>query len=368
MRSAAAVGVLLLPLLVPWTFACVEPTTGLDGGQPAPCTSTPRIDTLFVVDNTSTMGPKHRQLMDAMPRYLSALQAACADYRIAIVSMDVDSPGGERTGQASVHFAGPPYFEVLQNDGRDCRSAGIEHGCARGVVSSSQPPTEQIEGISSALESLGTCGSGIESGFASIHEFFARASACNSSFAREGSRVVIIMVSDEDESGEGTIESTVSSLLRLGAERVRVGAIIGGKVEADKFVPGNCGESEGPCGQLCSSDPPMGSHADCRGPKSCADGERCSALNQCTTFAEDFWRYCDWCSFFNAPGCCNSLPGTRFAALVEAMEAQNFGAVPASRAPSCPTGMSANCRLASACDPDWGDTLERFAQTLALSP
>ncbi len=334
-----------------------------------PCRGMPKIDTVFVVDNTNTMGSKHARLEDAMSRYVGALRAACADYRIAIVSMDVDSPGGEREGNVSTEFADGPYFELVRTDAKACRPAGVEHGCARGgVVTSSQPLLEEMKQLSSTLEKLGTCGSGIEAGFASMSGFFALASNCNRPFVRDGSRIVIIMVSDEDESGQGTVEEAVSFLSGIGADRVRVGAIIAGEVAADKFVPGNCGDSVSTCGDLCNANPPMGTHAACQGLNSCGDGERCSPMNQCITVAEDFWRFCNWCAFFNAPGCCTSLAGHRFAEFVDSMEALNFAAVPVSRTPSCPTGRSANCRLASVCDADWGDTLERFAHTLALGP
>lgn len=351
-------------------FACAEPTTGLssDAGQAAACDGMPKIDTLFVVDNTSTMGPKHERLTQALPRYLGALKAACADYRIALVSMDVDSLGGERAGDVQVSFAGAPYFEIQQNDSKACRSSGLAHGCARGgVVSSAQPLADQVNQLSGAFLGLGTCASGIEAGFPSLRGFFDQTSTCNRAFVRAGSRLVIILVSDEEESSQESVDAAVSLLVGIGADRVRVGAIIGGAVDGDTFVPKPCGDSGASCGELCNAAPPMGSHAACQGLNSCGAGEQCSA-SRCVTSAEEFWRFCAWCAFFNAPGCCNSLGGSRFAELVDAMEAQNFAAVPASRSPSCPSGMSANCRLASVCDADWGDTLERFARTLALGP
>ncbi len=341
----------------------------LDAGQTCTSTGTPWVNTLFIVDNSSSMAEEQTRLAAAIPRYVAALRASCAPgYNIAVVSTDLDTPGGEKAGLFTSTFAGAPLFELSSTDASGCQpvAPSVEHGCARGgVVAHTEDPSTQRSRLAANVQP-GTCGSGTEKGIEAIGAALSHP-GCNGMLGGGNVRLVVILVSDEDDAGLEPIAPAVTALAQQLGPRVRVGAIVAGQVVGDRFEPGNCRTGGASCGSLCQQPSPVGSGSGmpCT-PGNCPAGEYCTSAGVCDVEAARFWQYCHWCSFYNAPDCCSAVAGDRYVSFVEAMEAANFAAQPTSRTPSCPSGRSANCRLASICDADWGDTLERFAQLLAL--
>lgn len=334
-----------------------------------------RIDTLFVVDNSGSMFAKQERLAAALPRYLQTLDAAKVDSRMGVVTTDLDTPSGERSGLVLATFSSAAPFVLTNNNTSACMDSGRAHACVQAAISDASAPYDMRLSALRTAVGQGTCGSGTEKGIDAIAAALAKrtAGACNEGFFRDDARLVVIILSDEEDSAATPVADALAQLRTLvpDASRLRVGAIIGGAAEAGAFVAKNCSASAGTaCGGACAQRPASGSHSACTaGGAECGAGEYCDVqAGMCENNDLQFWMYCYWCSFYNAPDCCDSLGGSRYVDLVRSVEAANVAANPQVRTSTCPNALTPGCRLGSICDQDLGDTLESFARNLAMGP
>jgi hypothetical protein len=342
------------------------------------------VDILFVVDNSAGMDTKQVALRNSLPAFIAMLSGI--DVQIGVVTTDLDSMDAsghawERTGTTNLtHAASAPYY--LQSiDAQGCNSTPIEHGCFRGddpasriwkLAAMGPGGLTRLQGNSD----VGSCGSGIERGLGAIRAALTQVGpgGCNSGFLRSGARLVIAILSDEDDTDTTAVPSYVDYLGTVKSfDQIRVATITASEngTATNCSIPNaaNCGHS------VCDNPPPQGSHKSCTTDADCATmNEYCvPGQNQCQNRALQNWdpMYCGWCLLFSAPDCCTALlrnnplvgEGGRYVKFAQLMEAKIAAADPKIAVSSCrpAPGARAACLVESICQADYTDTLSRIA-------
>jgi hypothetical protein len=140
----------------------------------------PVVDILFVIDNSTSMAVAQAQLSLAFPTMVSVLQALQADWQAGIISTDMTDPG-QRGRLLPLDNLGTRLLTATTPDG--------------------------IQAFQNALI-MGTEGSQLERAFSAAWESMKPpiASHENVGFPRDGARLVMIFLSDEDDcSDEGAL-------------------------------------------------------------------------------------------------------------------------------------------------------------------
>jgi hypothetical protein len=233
---------------------------------------------------------------------------------------------------------------------------------------------------------VGSCGSGIERGLGAIQAALQQTGQgqCNAGFVRSNANLVIIILSDEDDTDMTDVSTYVDFLgqQKGGFSKVRVAMITGsenGMATNCSIVPAQAGT----CGQsVCKNEPSLGSMKACASDTDCAGPtptEFCNAMNQCENTQHQNWdpMFCNWCTLFAAPDCCTALlrnnpligEGGRYVKFAQQIEAKVVAADPTIMASNCrpANGASAACLVDSICQDNYSDTLSRIATELVSS-
>ena len=368
-----------------YQFRVVKPESTKEVKRAVAAAKPTPVDILFVVDNSGSMADEQINLARNFDKFINVLtQGAGNDYQIAVVSTDVLSMNGERGGDVVNNFSTqPPYFVTLAADGDDtCGTVGIDHGCFRGgsmkVVRSSMPAAEQVSAFQQNVR-VGTCGTGSELAMQAMALALdnTRPGGCNAGFLRPEANLVVVIVSDEENSANDDVSDFARRLVEAkgSAERTRVALIVGSK----DGEPANCGAMD-PCGvSACQGNPPAGSMASCSGAVRCADPEEICDRGQCVGRAAAFQRFqfnsvspavgCQSCSFFNTPDCCSAVAGTQYIQFARAVERRVNAADPGIAITQCKGSQDQRvaCLVASICEAEFGETLIRIARDLVIS-
>ncbi|MFO0722570.1 MAG: vWA domain-containing protein [Myxococcota bacterium] len=323
-----ACALLLFPSCVRQDFRVVVPESAKETKLRIDAKLAPA-DILFIVDNSASMADEQENLAQNFQAFIEALAAIkTGDYQIGIVTTDLDSVGNERSGLVSSVFHDNAPFALDHIDGSLCAPTEIPHGCFRGadpagrIIRASQPIAEQVASFQANVR-VGSCGSGNEQGLEAMRAALLNAApgACNQGFLRPGAELVVIIVSDEDDTtlpghSARPIQEYVDFLVGLKGDPrlVRVAAIVG---SADQAAH-DCNLAGATCSQSCSA--------------------------------------------FNAPGCCSALAGSRYVALAEAAGAGVSGS-PVERCGLVADGPTP-CLVDSICQTSFANTLERIATDL----
>jgi hypothetical protein len=367
-----------------YQFRVVKPESTQEVKRAVAAAKPTPVDILFVVDNSGSMADEQANLARNFSEFINVLtQGAGNDYQIAVVSTDVLSRTGEQGGDVDNKYSTmPPYFVTLAPEGDTCGSVGIDHGCFRGgsmkVVRSSMPAAQQISAFQENVR-VGTCGIGSELGMQAMALALenTRPNGCNAGFLRPEANLVVVIVSDEENSANDDVSDYARRLVEAkgSAERVRVALIVGSK----DGEPANCGATE-PCGvSACMGTPPPGSMAAC-GPSPCLNPEEiCDRSGQCLGRAAVYQRFqfnavspvvgCQSCSFFNTPDCCSAVAGTQYIQFARAVERRVNMADPSIAITQCKGSRDQRvaCLVASICEAEFGETLIRIARDLVIS-
>ena len=140
----------------------------------------PVVDILFVIDNSTSMAVAQAQLSLAFPSMVSVLQALQVDWQMGIISTDMTDPN-QRGRLLSLNDVGTRLLTAATPDG--------------------------VEAFQNALI-MGTEGSQLERAFSAAWESMKPpiASHENLGFPRDSARLVMIVLSDEDDcSDEGAL-------------------------------------------------------------------------------------------------------------------------------------------------------------------
>ncbi|MCB9648877.1 MAG: VWA domain-containing protein [Deltaproteobacteria bacterium] len=337
------------------------------------------VDILFVVDNSGSMADEQENLAANFNFFIDQV-AGSVDYRIGVVTTDLNSPDGERAGDIIATFSDDAFRTVEPYDLRGCVIAPIDHGCFRGpdaalriIDSSVMNRDEQIAAFKANVR-VGSCGWGTEKGLGGMLSALEnmRAGRCNASFLRDEANLVVIFVSDENDSSDGEVQQYVQDVLSVkGADKVRIGAI----VAAVDGAASNCSASVGgQCGALCDGPAPnQGSQVSCDNRNACTQAGEVCRNGRCSNQAYEYWNQspnnCLWCSYFNVADCCSALAGSRYVSFAHAMEQAIVAANPDLEVHQCnaPVGTRAACLVDSICQDNFGETLKRMANELVVT-
>lgn len=340
-----------------------------DGGMIGPEVRFKPVDVLFVVDNSISMGDEQENLAQNFASFAAQI-IGFVNYRIAVITTDASNSPSEQQGFVMSGFSASPPYQLRSLDNTDCSSANIMHGCFRGdgaVVASNMDLADQITAFEDNVR-VGTCGSGEERAFAALllalEEM--QPGGCNEGFLRPDANLVIIFVSDEDDSSAQTIVEYADAIGTFKPwSQVRVGAIVG----AIGGQASECSISAGAsCGGICNSPPPMGSHMQCQSQNTCPAGEFCSFGDyHCENIDLQYWAFCNSCSYYNTPDCCSALAGARYLELGLEME-DRITAVRSDIPDRDCAGLGTRvaCLVDTICQNSFGDTMARLAQELCL--
>jgi hypothetical protein len=327
-------------------------------------------DILFVVDNSGSMADEQENLAINFQSFVDQT-AGWADYRIGVVTTDLSAPDGERGGYTTFTFSASYPHILTDFDYSACAPTGIDHGCFRGpdpalrAIDGQLTREEQIDAFADNIR-VGTCGVGVEGGLEAMLEALRNTGpgGCNQGFLRAHANLVLIIVSDEDDSGARPIQDIVFELGQLKPfHQVRVATVVG----SIGGEPASCGPGSGDaCGSVCDAMPPPGSLVSCMRDSDCPSSEFC-AENACNNGDLRYWSYCSSCSFYDAPDCCSALPASRYVEFARAVEQRVHDVRPEFPIADCQSlGTRAACLTESICQASFGDTLARIARELVL--
>ncbi len=155
------------------------------------------VDILWVIDNSGTMSGEQQRLGEAFEGITSMFEDTVADFRLGVITTDVDDP--EQRGR-------------LQGD--------------PAVLG---PDTPELAEAFVANAAVGTQGSKYEQGFEALELAMTEAAEVNEGFFREGAILEVVVVSDEDDHGQADVVSVMGDLTGLvpDPDRFRLHAIVG---------------------------------------------------------------------------------------------------------------------------------------------
>ncbi len=142
-------------------------------------------DLLFVVDNSSSMTDKQQKLADSFETFMTWLVDADIDYRIAVATTDMVNP------QHQGRFRGDPK-----------------------VIS---PATPDPLGSFQANAMVGATGSSNERGLDAVVAALSPSllSTTNAGFLRDGARLYVVFVTDEDDASQGPVSDYVDDVVSV---------------------------------------------------------------------------------------------------------------------------------------------------------
>jgi hypothetical protein len=333
--------------------------------QPA-ATPTPA-DILFVIDDSCSMDNKQENLNTNINNFINALVGGGTptDYRIAVATTDLEFAGGERGGQSKATYEMSTWNYLSGLDVQsNCKSVGIDHGCFRGddptqrIIKTKDMDAQTAINQFRSNAAVGSCGSGIETGINGAITALQKASSggCNDGFLRNDANLVIIVLSDEDDTDNHPLADYVNQLAAIkDPAKTRIAMITAsedGKAASCSIAQGDqCGKTS--CGQM----PPCNGATDSR----------------CT----DWMTWCNFCSLFNTGDCCTAIKnnhpllgeGGRYVSFAIAMEQRITAADTSLKVTNCRPAMGeqAACLVDSICQMSYGETLTKIASQLVVS-
>lgn len=357
MKPSSLLPILILPLSST-PLACTPVTIDVLG-SPQTAQAVARfqpVDILFVVDNSASMADEQEALARNFRAFIEvAARNPLNDYRIAVISTDAggdpgDGPDGrEDAGLIDNRFGPAPYHASAGQVRSSCvELPDTPHSCFRGpapkVIASTLSAEAQIAQFAEAVQ-VGSCGTGNEQPLLAMRGALTK--PCNSGFLRAGARLVVVFVTDEEDSSPAAdyVQAIVDATGKPVSD-IRVAALVGAVGNEAAW----CGKSGASCGQsTCALGPPVEPEM------------------------AQFWDIetdaCRWCSYFNAPDCCSAKPGARIVDFARALEDAVRVADPTVVDTDCASanGGPVACVVASICDSDFSDSFRRIARDLVLT-
>ncbi|MBL8636320.1 MAG: hypothetical protein JNM40_24055 [Myxococcales bacterium] len=199
-------------------------------GSPGPSSPSisgkPDVDILFVIDNSTLMAPKQRQLAATIDNFIKKLDASGANYHIGITSTDI----GAQTAQGvafqpgNLNIPGCDSFRgtdgalqrtACRNRSQGTWSAEAKAACASLCPTTLEPgtgdvylwkqdgatnaPNNDILGTLKCAAVLGDTGCGLVSPLEAAKRALDSHSTANSGFLRQNSILAVIFLTDEDD-------------------------------------------------------------------------------------------------------------------------------------------------------------------------
>lgn len=329
-------------------------------------------DIIFIVDDSGSMADEQQNLADNFASFVDQTLGA-GEYRMGILSADMDNNFQQRGYTVFSYASDYPNHLIDFDLSTGCFETNIPVGCFRGPIIDSAVMDRATQ-LSTFRDNInvGTCGGGSERGLDALIEALnqTQTGGCNEGFLRPQANLLLVFVSDEDDTSSQQIDSYVNALSQYKPfGQIRVATVVGSIGGAPSACRTDLGAS---CGSLCQDTLPPGSGISCSiTNNSCPAGEYCDRdTSMCTNDALRYWdSNCASCSFYNAPDCCAASPGTRYIEFARAVEAEVSAARPEFPQAMCRgLGSRVSCLADTICQENFGDTLARIAREIVLKP
>jgi hypothetical protein len=134
--------------------------------------TTPKVDVLFVVDNSCSMYDEQDELTSAFPSFMAYFEGSGLDYHIGVTSTDIDGNYNGSKGKL-VQISGDRWIDDDTTDPQDTFTA---------------------------MASMGTGGSGNEKGLGAVYQALEiNRATSNQGFLRDDSGIHVVVLSDEPD-------------------------------------------------------------------------------------------------------------------------------------------------------------------------
>jgi hypothetical protein len=189
-----------------------------------------KMDVVFVVDDSGSMGGAQVKLRANFPRMVDTLNAfktksgADLDYRLAVTSTDTDAANASRFPQRTRSFADGNRGGFVTTPFTSCDPGGSGRAWL-------ERTDANVANAFGCRAGLGTGGSGTEKPLdALVTSLSDRAADSNKDFVREDALLAFFILTDEEDSSTATAQSVIQKLDLLKKVRGRwAGALISGQ-------------------------------------------------------------------------------------------------------------------------------------------
>lgn len=152
-----------------------------------------QVDILFVVDNSGSMSEEQRRMADSFPNFVEGLELSGLDYRIGIVTTDIESQTNPQVNNAVLQNGNlikfPDGSSFLTPESQNIESQ------FRATIQRQETQTCENSGFRSEF-----CPSDDERG---VYAAYLAVNANKADFFRENGHVAFVFLSDEDVRGAG---------------------------------------------------------------------------------------------------------------------------------------------------------------------
>ena len=210
LAQSDGLGTLMVPLIGQGTTESYQTDVFIQPQQP-------KTDVLFVIDNSGSMDWAQTELIAAFPAFLEQATNQGADYHIGVIATEVNT--------AEIGFGDPP---------RDIVPGVLVQAPARPRIITDATPDPVAALADNA--NLGTCCSdeqeaGLEAAWMALSPPLADDPAANAGFRRQDARLVIVVLSDEQDQSRGPTDFYVDAFRSPGVaddpDAVQLAAIVG---------------------------------------------------------------------------------------------------------------------------------------------
>ncbi len=166
------------------------PTDDGDGGAADGCE---KIDILFVVDNSGSMGQEQTNLATNFPQFLAVIDASGLDYRVAITTTGMDYAYHQAT------IPGGPVLPITEDDGDN--GAMLQPGACGMTRRWIERTDVNAAAAFACAANVGTSGPSDEMPLAAIRAAFEDriADGTNAGFRRPDALLAVVVLTDEND-------------------------------------------------------------------------------------------------------------------------------------------------------------------------
>lgn len=159
-----------------------------------------KIDFLFVIDDSGSMGDEQERLIDGFPGFLSSVESAIAqyDYHMMVVTTGFAPSAGEAPSCDEAIGAG----RIETGDGTECGVSDGEAEVTKRYADAETTDEETLEDVFSCVADVGVEGSGFEMpvwAMAQALTAHSKPGGCNEGFVRDDAILVVTIISDEED-------------------------------------------------------------------------------------------------------------------------------------------------------------------------
>lgn len=161
-----------------------------------------KIDFLFVIDDSGSMGDEQERLIDGFPGFLSSVESAIAqyDYHMMVVTTGFAPSAGEASSCDVAMGAG----RIETGDGTECGLSDDDTEPAKRYVDAETTEDDSLSDVLSCVADVGVAG-GFEMpvwAMAQALTAHTKPGGCNAGFLRDDALLVVTLITDEEDDRE----------------------------------------------------------------------------------------------------------------------------------------------------------------------